>query len=262
MAGQLTNVVIGRCVWEEIRASVQNYYQTRNILVDSFWEDHVRSSNLYRIRLGEEEIGWFAIYEETILTLFWVCPEYAALAPDLFLRARNYECVKEAFVPTGDESFLALALDQYSSAEKQAFFFRYSGRAPRYNLNISLHHVDVEKDTRQLKLTGGYFDEDIRKIKSGAREEIYTAELDHVIVGFGVLEYATVVPSSVSIGMYVCEEYRQRGIACSILTHLRERVKNQGLTPISGCWYYNHNSKKSLESAGAYAVSRLLRFHF
>jgi uncharacterized membrane-anchored protein YitT (DUF2179 family) len=36
----------------------------------------------------------------------------------------------------------------------------------------------------------------------------------------------------------------------------------KGYTAVSGCWYYNHNSKKTMESAGGYSKTRLLKFYF
>jgi hypothetical protein len=62
--------------------------------------------------------------------------------------------------------------------------------------------------------------------------------------------------------MIVREEYRQKGYGANILNGLKNIVKTKGLIPISGCWYYNHNSKKTMESAGAYSRTRLLRFYF
>jgi hypothetical protein len=34
----------------------------------------------------------------------------------------------------------------------------------------------------------------------------------------------------------------------------------QGRRPIAGCWYYNHLSKKTLEKAGLFSQTRLLKF--
>jgi len=62
--------------------------------------------------------------------------------------------------------------------------------------------------------------------------------------------------------MIVREEYRQKGYGANILNGLKNIVKADGKIPVSGCWYYNHNSRKTIESAGAFSKTRLLRFYF
>jgi predicted acetyltransferase len=83
-----------------------------------------------------------------------------------------------------------------------------------------------------------------------------------VLVGFGVVETGRVLPGIASIGMYVMEDKRRMGYAKNILRQLCERMTAEGYSCRSGCWYYNHNSLKSMESAGAYSKTRLLRFYF
>ena len=92
--------------------------------------------------------------------------------------------------------------------------------------------------------------------------EILIVEMNGSEVGFGVIEYGRVVKDIASIGMFVREESRRQGIAANILQELKLFVNNKGCRAFSGCWYYNHNSKKSMESAGAYIKSRMLRFYF
>ena len=43
---------------------------------------------------------------------------------------------------------------------------------------------------------------------------------------------------------------------------LRRECERQGVRPIAGCWYYNHRSKRTLERAGMYAPTRLLKVEF
>ncbi|WP_181153121.1 hypothetical protein [Paenibacillus sp. AR247] len=39
----------------------------------------------------------------------------------------------------------------------------------------------------------------------------------------------------------------------------RSAAAGQGIRPLSGCWYYNEASKRTLESAGMVTRTRLLR---
>jgi predicted acetyltransferase len=77
-----------------------------------------------------------------------------------------------------------------------------------------------------------------------------------------VTEDGRIDTETMSIGMFVMEKHRRRGVAANILQQLKEIARAQARKPVSGCWYYNHNSKKSMETAGGQPWSRLLRFYF
>jgi glucan-binding YG repeat protein len=76
-----------------------------------------------------------------------------------------------------------------------------------------------------------------------------------------VIEFSSFLTFA-SVGMYVIEQHRCKGYAGDILYLESQIAEREGYTAISGCWYYNHNSKKSMESIGGFAKSRLLRFYF
>lgn len=257
----LVPFTIETCPLETLKAPIAKYYQDRNIVVDSFWETHVRESVCYRIRHGEDEAGFFAIHKGTVLVLFHVFEAYRHRAQELFALAKRYESVKEALLPTGDELFLGLALDNYARLEKQAYFSVYTQREPEKKQPITLELAEVKRDQDILRLSGDFLDSEIANIQNGIGEEIYIVRHGEV-VGFGVIEYSVLVPKYASIGMMVLEKHRQQGYASNILWQLKQLAEAKGRTPLSGCWYYNHNSRKSMESAGAYAQSRLLRFFF
>ena len=75
-------------------------------------------------------------------------------------------------------------------------------------------------------------------------------------------EMDTLAPTQASIGMSVYPDHRCKGVGRSIIMHLTEISREKRFTPICGCWYYNHNSKLTLESAGFVSKTRLLNVHF
>ena len=133
---------------------------------------------------------------------------------------------------------------------------------PEKTLGITLELANMEKDEEILNICHDFLESEIENIKRGIDEEIYIARYENKIIGFGIIEYQKIVNIYASIGMIVCEEYRQKGFGTNILNGLKNIVKAKGLQAISGCWYYNHNSKKTMESAGAYSKTRLLRVYF
>lgn len=253
------------CNWEELHQIVRDYIKKNNITIDSFWEDHVLECNHYKMTCGDEVVGYFSIHKGSTIILFHVFEQYANQSQELFARVKKYEYVTNAMVVTGDEFFLSHCFDNFARIEKQAYFSIYTEKEinKENQKQLSLRVADIDNDEEILKLSGDFLNGEIENIRNGfSNLEIYIIEHENKIVGFGVVQYGKVVEDIASIGMYVCEEYRCQGFAANILQNLKHLVENKGYRAFSGCWYYNHNSKKSMESAGAYSKTRLIRFYF
>jgi len=258
----LNFVNIKKCDFEDIKTLVAEYYTNNKIIVDSFWESHVRDSNYYKIMYETEIIGYFSINTGTILVLFNVLEKYRNISQELFTIIKKFESIKEALIPTGDEFLISHAIDNYIKLEKQAYFSIYTDKNPNEIIPIELKLADIERDTETLNLCHDFLKSEIENIHKLIDEEIYIAKHENNVIGFGIIEYQKIVNIYASIGMIVREEYRQKGYGANILNGLKNIVKSKGKTPISGCWYYNHNSKKTMENAGTYSKTRLLRFYF
>lgn len=254
------------CTYEAIEVEVSSYYETNRITVDSFWEDHVAKSNFYQIFVNEQEAGFFAIHDQSMLTLFHMFDQYARYGQKVFEDVKRFEQVTNAFIPTGDEFFLSHAIDNYTKIEKQAYFSIYTDTevAKVKRKVLDLRRILTEEEVSVLDLAVDFFDDTSKeRILSGIEHfQVYKIEEGGTFVGFGVVEYGRIVKNIASIGMYVMPDKRQNGYAASILKVLQKLVESKGFEARSGCWYYNHNSKKSMESAGAFSKTRLLRFYF
>lgn len=259
----LNNIKFVPCEWDEIKPAVSGYYTQNRIIIDSFLEFHITTGNHYKMEVDGKIEGFFAIHGGSTITLFNVYERFANVGQELFARIKKYEQVTNAMVTTGDEFFLSHALDNFARMEKQAYFAVYTDKPTSHTSPpVELSLADIEKDKDCLALCGDFLDKEIDGIKNGETcLEIYIAKSNGTVVGFGVIEYSTIT-NFASIGMYVLEEMRMRGWARSILLAQRRLVESKGRTAVSGCWYYNHNSKKSMESSGAYSKTRLLRFYF
>jgi RimJ/RimL family protein N-acetyltransferase len=253
------------CDWQEIQPLVENYVKENNITVESYWETHVLESKHYKMTAGGKTCGFFAIHGGNTIWLFNVFAPYANLAQEIFHEIKKYEQVNSAMVPTGDEFLLSHCLDNYAKLEKQAYISIYTEKVipPERVKPLALRSADVERDAKFLKKTEFFSKEELEKIQKGDDSlKVYIVELDGAEVGVGVMEYGRVIKDIASIGMYVKDEYRRQGIAANILQSLKLIAEEKGCRVFSGCWYYNHNSKKTMESAGAYSKSRLIKFYF
>ncbi len=259
------------CPWQQIQPLATAHLREKQVVVESYWEDRVLAAHHYQMLDGAKPMGYFSIHGESTLVLFFVEPSYGALSQALFARVKKYESVVNALLPTGDEFFLCHCLDDYARLEKQGYLAVYGEaeaetspvKQKRTPAPITLRQAQFPADTPTFALAQGFFDEDLPRLLAGSTSlTLYIAEQKGDVVGFGALQPSQILPETAGIGMYVCEEYRQQGVATVILTQLRQRVVDSGRKPVSGCWYYNHNSKKSLEAAGACCASRLLLFAF
>ena len=255
-----------QCTYDVIEAAVTSYYETHKITVDSFWEDHVTKSNFYQIIINEHQAGFFAIHDQSMVTLFHMSDQYARYVQKVFEEVKRFEQVTNAFVPTGDEFFLSHAIDNFARLEKQAYFSIYTDMEVSKDKRkvLDLKRLKTDEEVALLDLTTDFFEPDSKdRILSGVEYfQVYKIEDGGMLVGFGVIEYGRIVKNIASIGMYVMPDKRQMGYAASILKVLQKLVESKGYSARSGCWYYNHNSKKSMESAGAFSKTRLLRFYF
>ncbi len=255
-----------QCTLEAIEGEVSSYYETNQITVDSFWEDHVVKSNFYQIFVNDHKAGFFAIYNQSMITLFHMFDQYARYGQRVFEDVKRFEQVTNAFIPTGDEFFLSHAIDNFAKLEKQAYFSNYTDSevAKDKRKVLELKRIVTEEDVAFLNFAVDFFDADSKeRILSGTEHyQVYKIEECGILVGFGVVEFGRIIKNIASIGMYVMPDRRQNGYAASILKVLQKLVESKGYKARSGCWYYNHNSKKSMESAGAFSKTRLLRFYF
>ena len=259
------NIKFTRCKWEDIHSFVQNYIKEYRITVDTYWDGFAIWSNHYLMTCGNETAGYFAINRGDTIALFNVFPYYANHAQELFARVKKYEKVTGAIVATGDELFLSLCLDSFARFEKEMYMTIFTEKDMPHKRSISLRQADFKNndDREKIRLTGDFFSGSIIAHDEGRYHmDIYIGEDNGEYVGCGCIDKSRVIDESASIGMFVLENKREQGYGSSILRGMRDIVSEMGYKVYAACDYYNHNSKKSMESAGAYTKSRLVRFYF
>lgn len=225
---------------------------------DSFLEDHILASQFYTVHTNDQEIGYFAIKDSELLTQFYLKQPAQKHSRAMLAEIVERSGAKTAFVPTCDELFLSAVLDSDCKIDKQAYFFQDGGGTPDpgdlYANGIFRPAVGTDAE-RLAEVSGDFLDRREQRIDNG---EIFLLEDQHCLLGVGVMERSRMLPGYASIGMFTNEQYRQRGIGRTVISHLKNRCYAHGLTPICGCWYYNTLSKRTLEAAGMVTKTRLL----
>ena len=251
---------------EESNDLYRAYLATLSGVYDNFLEDHILGSAFHLIRKDDRTIGFLAIHADSLLTLFFIERSELRLAQPAFDAALSEFGFQSAFVPTCDELFLALAMDRHVRIEKQAYFFIDGGRAvraPEYD-RTCLHLVPRDQWPDVNGRTENFFDEVFEpKVRDGhIPYEIYELRSAEGILGYGLREGTRIFTGYDAIGMYVMPEHREKGVGRSIILHLKDICAEAGQGALPGCWYYNHNSKRTLESAGFVTKTRLLKVFF
>ena len=246
----------------EIADGVRQHLASLPSAIDSFLEDHLLASQHYRVVVAGNSAGFASIHGGKLITQFALAAPYRRHGQPIYARLRRLEEVQAAFVPTCDEFFLAHALDDYRQLAKQAYFFAAAPEpvaAPAANITLrAATAADVEDIQRE---SGDFFDALPHRIAAG---EVCLTARDAEVVGFGIMARSAIYadPPVASIGMFTIAQHRQRGVGAATLALLRAECERRGIRPIAGCWYYNHRSKQTLERAGLYAATRLLKIDY
>jgi GNAT superfamily N-acetyltransferase len=252
---------IAPVTFAEIQEATRLHLRALPSAIDSFLEDHILASNHYRIVVAGETAGFASIHEERLITQFALAEPYRRCGQALFGELRRMEQVRSAFVPTCDEFFLAHALDDYRQLAKQAYFFAApsdvgeAAASDRYSMRPAA--IDDANFVRQE--SGDFFEHLERHIAAG---ELFVTLRDEEPVGFGILVKSTLYEDVASVGMYTIERLRRVGVGTATIAMLIAECRRRSLRPVAGCWYYNHRSRQTLQRAGMYSPTRLLKVDY
>lgn len=256
------NFVYNKCLASDINHLIEEYAETISSTFESFLEDHIAASDFYVIYCNKEEAGYFAVNQEAYITQFFLRAQYLKYSQQIFTEVLREYSIKKALVFTGDELFLSLTLDQEHQLNRQAYFFQDS------KLDLSAEELyqdgcfrvaNAQDIPEILAVSGDFFDSLAARVEKG---EIFVFVEEENLLGAGIVEHGRILRHHTSIGMFVNEQYRKKGIGKTIIHHLKKWCYEHNRIPICGCWYYNHNSKKTLESAGMITKTRLLNIEF
>lgn len=251
-------MIVKACTIAEIQHLMTDYLEGLSSPFDSFLEEHILSSTFFLFRDDSNDVGYMAIHNNELLTQFYIRRSYQNHAQQLFLQTLQCHSVKFLFVPTCDEQLISLAIDHDYVINKQAYFFQDS------QVKVTTGGVGDGEVFRPaiigdqkaiLQVCGDFLNDYERRIENG---ELFVYYRNADLLGIGLIERSKMFKGLASIGMFANESYRKQGVGKTIIIQLRNWCNNHGITPISGCWYYNEASKRTLESGGMVTKTRLL----
>jgi GNAT superfamily N-acetyltransferase len=248
------------CKQEEIQDLIQDYVSLLQSPFDAFLEEHILNSTFYLIEINGETVGYYAIFNEDLLTQFYLKKSMYSKSQEVFTQVLDTHPISSIFVTTSDEFCLSTVLDQDFKQTKQAYFFQDS-QIPVLEEKLFqsgfLRKAEQSDVERIIAISQDFFDRLDERIEDG---EIFVFMKENHLLGVGIIEKSKMQQGYASVGMFVNEEFRKQGIGRTIIYHLKEWCYQNQLKPICGCWYYNTHSKLTLESAGMVSKTRLLNF--
>lgn len=245
---------------------LSQYAQRLTGITDDFWEQHILSAQVHRILADGASVGWLTIYDGELATAMELSPEHRTHAREILERAISELGVSSAFAPTCDEGWLTACLDMARTVEPQACLFDGTTalpvRAPEYP-RACMRRIAPEEFDEVQRASGGFFTGDATCQSLAAGEQyIYALEQAGEALGWGIIVPLRSRPQYWACGMITRSDMLRRGIGRSIQLHLADICREHGRTPISGCWYKNHLSRKTIESAGRAMSSLLIKVEF
>lgn len=239
----------------------QMYVNSLSSRYDDFLEEHILGSDIYSIYIGNTHLGYFGVYKNKMLTQFVMPISEINYSQPVFSNILKTFEIKNAFVPTCDELFLSICLDNHKKINLQAYFFEDSGKPVRpAEYSKELLFPATPQDLNEIiSITGDFIDLHEERIAKG---QLYVLRENGELLGMGVIADNVIMKNCKGTGMFTNENHRQKGVGRSILLHLKDICHAVGMTPIPGCWYHNYYSKRTLESAGYITKTRLLNIEF
>ncbi|MCM3781717.1 GNAT family N-acetyltransferase [Neobacillus mesonae] len=251
-------MVIEACKIGEIQHLMREYLEMLSSPFDSFLEEHILSSTFYIFRDAHNDIGYMATYSNDRLTQFYIRRSHLKLAQQLFIQVIKSHMIHSIFVPTSDEQLISLVIDHEFVIRKQAYLFQDSlVNSMKFSIgNGEVFRSAIEEDLNVIRRVCGQFLDDYESRITNGELFVYYRNAD--LLGIGLIERSHLFKEVASIGMFVSESSRNQGVGRTIIVGLRDWCNNHDIKPISGCWYYNEASKRTLESGGMVTKTRLL----
>lgn len=236
---------------------IEKYKKQISIPYDDFLEEYIIESQFYSIELGSHKCGFFGI-NNTRLTIFYIDDIYFSKGTGIFEQIKKTYALRDAFIPTTDIAAISIILENYEEIEIQALHFSDTARSVRpAEFGKEYFRLAKMADLDEIQgFAADFLDNYEQAIETKA---LYVLEKENEILGIGIVVRNKIMENCISVGVLTKESKRKLGVGRSIILHLKRIAYELGLTPVAGCWYYNRESRITLESAGYITKSKLLR---
>lgn len=243
---------------ENIEKLLKAHLSSMPYPLDSYMEAKLKNSEIKEIEIDTQTKGYIATIEDMIW-FFYVSSDTQNLGPIILEQFIKETGISKTTVLTCDSLYNAVLSDFTTTLlSKEGCYFVDGGNTPQPQAIVkdASFRLATEADLKDLlPAVAGYYSDLAKSIKE---KTIYLLEEKGELLGCGSLNPSTYFPNWVSLGITVLKEHRKKGVAKTILWHLKQLAYKKGLRMMAGCWYYNTLSRKSLEGVNMVHVAKEL----
>lgn len=248
-------------VLSDIRILINEYAGSLKYFGDGYIAKMRTQCRHFLISLSNERryVGIIGIVDNT-LTLFYLSSEYRFMERQILEKIIETFNIAQGYISTWDYHGLPVFMDFAKSVEPFLYQFQLLSekdlRQPVDGLKVRL-----AKDLDAAFMDDSCF---INNALSYIRRQeawIVSKESGEKI-GIGIISPIPGTDEYLDLGAYVEKEERKKAYGRSILARLMEIITTSGRIPVAACSITNHESRRTLESAGMVCIGSLLKVTF
>ncbi|MBR3629393.1 MAG: hypothetical protein IKN55_02850 [Oscillospiraceae bacterium] len=253
--------------WTALEPLARDYYAELGNKNDAFHNHLVFGNTAYRITADGVLCGFFSLgisWDNGImLCSFYLVPSERVYCVEIFRQIVKELHVQAAIPASNDDLFLSLAFERMhkvgTNFEMQAYHFTYGepDRPAEFGADC-IQPVPEEEYPEVDKLTKGQW----AGSYGDPHYHFYKLVSDGETLGYGGIGRLRYNEQTADIGVFTLPPHRLHSVGRSLVIHLSRIALDQGLTPVTGCWYGNKESIPTLKSAGYRPENRLFYIRF
>ena len=233
----------------------QQLYTLFTTAIDGMWESrYIANATNYLIAIQDNTIGYCCIDAENTLLQIYVEPKYRKQIRDVISKLINSKLITSASLSSIEPIAFNTCISLSKKTTDNTYCFQYIA-SKNLEQKADLKQAS-KKDIKIIKTfllnqigfadTIGYTESLIQ------RKAIYYIIEGDIIIATGEYRLSPSQPNIVDLGVIVNKNYRQKGVATTILKTLAERALKDNKTPICSTTLDNIASKKAIENADFY----------
>lgn len=246
------------------------YLETLNRPMDGMWFQISQSCQFWKIRLENEDIGYFCVDENNTLLQFFITPKFwtkVDFVIDFLITRYN---LRFALVSTGDRVLLTSCLEHSRNIELHTYLFSESNPLEIPLINQDTYKVEKAKKTN-FDTAVSFYIENIGTERAWTerytesiikKEGLYFFFLDSKLIGIGEYRVSEHQLPYVDLGVIVAQGYRSQNHGSSIIAWLRNWARKNEKIPICSCEHDNKASLNTLTKAGFSPLHKLFKLNF
>lgn len=263
----MKTIAYQKTAWDKLEPMVRDFYAELGRKNDAFHNRLIFKNDAYVITADGAEAGFFSLGASwdngRMLCAFYLVPAERVWCVEYFRQIVKELDIQAAIPASNDDLFLSLAFERMhklnTNFEMQAYHFTYgpADRPAEYSADC-LEEVPAASYPEMDRITEGQWKDCI----GSPDYRFYRLVSEGKTLGYGGIGRLRCNEMTADIGIYTMPEYRLQCVGRSLVIHLSQIALDEGLTPVTGCWYGNKASIPTLKSAGYKPENRLFYIRF